>query len=468
MNVILKMSGALCAAVSYPFAFRMLGASGVGTVAFATSVVSFFTMVATLGIPIYGVRECARLRDDRVLLSKTVWELLVIQTVMACISVALLFAGVFLIPRLRNEPIVFFVQGLALLTNCFSAEWMFAGLEQYGYITVRTTAAKLISVALIFLLVREPEDYIIYAALLALATILSNVWNLISIRHFVDLKLYFKDADFKRHLRPILIFFTQTVSITIYTSLDSAMLGFMKDNYWVGIYDAAVKVKLILSYFITSLGTVLLPRLSYYVHTDKKQRFQEEISKSVEFTLITAIPLVVFFIIKAPESVLLLFGEEFTKSAVALQILMPAALLIGFSTITGTQILIPLGKECVAMYSYVAGAIVNLILNWILIPRYAAVGAALGTLAAELFVLAVQAMYLHLTMKKVLEGPKLWRPIVAALVPAGLLRLLTKCLSLPLLVDMILSASIYFGAVGIILLLAREPLICACLKRNRT
>lgn len=468
MNFILKMSGALCAAVSYPFVFRVLGADGVGTVAFATSVVSFFTMVAALGIPTYGIRECARVRDDRCLLSKTVRELLIIQTTMTCLSVALLACTVCLIPKLRSEPIIFAIQGLALFTNCFGVEWMFAGLEQYGYITIKTTAAKLISLALIFLLVRKPDDYLIYAALLALATILSNVFNAVSLRRFVDLKPSRETAELKKHIRPILVFFAQTVAITIYTSLDSAMLGFMKGDYWVGIYDAAVKVKLVLSYFITSLGTVLLPRLSYYVHTGEKRGFQEEISKSLEFTLISALPLAVFFSAKAPESILILFGREFTQSAAALQVLMPAVLLIGLSTITGTQILIPIGKEYVAMYSYIAGAVVDLVLNWILIPRYAALGAALGTLAAELVVLAVQAVFLRGMLKEALKGQKLWRPVLAALLPAGLLILMKQVLSMPLIIDMVLSVGVYFGVTGVILVLTGEPLVCACLKRIRT
>lgn len=468
MNFLLKTSGALCAAVSYPFVFRALGAERIGTVSFAMSVSNLFTMFASLGVPTYGVRECARVRDDRNLLSKTVAELLIIQTVMTSISVVVLMCVVYAVPRLYKEPILFAIQGFMIFTNCFGAEWLFAGLEQYGYIAFRTAVTKVTSIFLILLLVRNKDDYLVYAALLALATILSNLWNLISLRHYVNFETIRGRTQCRKHMAPVLVFFAQTVAITVYTSLDSTMLGFLKNDYWVGIYDAAIKIKLVLTYFITSLGTVLLPRLSYFVRAGENEAFKKGISKSLEFTLITAIPLAVFFSVEAQEIILILFGQSFLPSTAVLQILMPTIVLIGLSTITGTQILIPIGKENIAMYSYIMGAITDLALNFVLIPHYAAEGAAWGTLVAECVVLGVQIVFLRKVTDSVTKKQKMWRPLVATFLSTAVLLKVRQMILLQDIQRVMLDICIYWGGVVLILVLTGEPLISEQLKRLKT
>lgn len=147
------------------------------------------------------------------------------------------------------------------------------------------------------------------------------------------------------HIRPILVFFAQSVAITVYTNLDTVMLGFMQSDIEVGYYNAAIKIKTILLSLVTSLGTVLLPRLSYCIQKNDKIQFQTLISKSIRFVFIIALPLTIFFILFAKETLIVLSGRDFIGATLAMQIITPTILLIGLSNITGIQILTPLGKE---------------------------------------------------------------------------------------------------------------------------
>lgn len=459
LNFFLKASNVLCSVVGYAVAYRVLGADNVGKVAFTISVTGFFGMLATLGIPTYGIRECARYRDDRRLLSKTVRELLLIQSVMTVVSAALLALAVSFVPKLREEPLLFGIEGVALLTGAIGTEWLYAGLERYGYIAVRTTAAKLLSLLLIVLTVRRRTDYLIYAGLLTLATVLAHILNLVSLHRFVDWKQADTRYEPQRHMRSILIFFAQTVAITIYTSLDSAMLGFLSDSYWVGLYDSAVKIKQILAYYTTSLGTVLFPRLAYYAHENDREAFWGKIVRSAEFTVITAVPLSVFVFCMSEEMISFLFGAEYLPAASALRVLSLTPVLIGGSTLLGTQILMTTGREKIATRAVFAGAGLDAALNFLLIPRYAAMGAALGTLAAEVAVFALEACALREHLAELIRKSVLWRTMLFSSVVVVLPLVIKLWIPVPAFWKLALGAFAYFGAVYGMLWYAKEPMI---------
>lgn len=186
--------------------------------------------------------------------------------------------------------------------------------------------------------------------------------------------------NFKKHVKPILTFFFMAASISIYTNLDKVMLGFMKTNVDVGYYDASVKIKTILVSVVTSLGTVLLPRMSFYIEKGEKEAFQKTVTKAFRFVMVAATGLMVFFILFARESILLLSGDEFLPAVLPMQLLMVTLLLIGLSNITGIQILTPMGQEQKVLISIVAGAVVDFVLNLALIPRYSSSGALLPPL----------------------------------------------------------------------------------------
>ena len=236
------------------------------------------------------------------------------------------------------------------------------------------------------------------------------------------------------------------------------MLGFMKTDVDVGYYNAAVKIKNVLLGVVTSLGTVLLPRASYYVENGEMEQFKKITKKAIDFVFLIAPSLALYFILFAKEGIFFLSGDAYAASIFPMQIIMPTLIFIGLTNIMGIQMLVPLGREKVVLYSEVAGAIVDLILNALLIPRMASSGAAIGTLAAEAVVWAVQYAALRKDVAAAYRRVKYWA-ILLALAVGSFASLWVKNLMLGSFVTLVLSAMLFYGVYGIILLLTREPLV---------
>ena len=235
---------------------RILLPIGTGKVSLATSVITYFSMFAQLGIPTYGIRACAKVRDNREELSKVAQELLIINIIMSAISYIILFALLSFVPKFRCEKKLYVILSFTIILTAIGMEWLYKALEQYTYITARSVIFKFIALIAMFLLIHEQEDYVVYGAITIFAASASNVLNLINAHKYIELKPI-RNYNFKRHLKPVLIFFAMSCATTIYTNLDTVMLGFMTTDAEVGYYNAAVKIKVILVSVVTSLGTVL-------------------------------------------------------------------------------------------------------------------------------------------------------------------------------------------------------------------
>lgn len=429
MQFLMKMSGMLLSFVSYPYIFRTLGADSYGKVAFATAVLNILTIFANMGIPVYGTRECAKVRDDRQRLMAAVKDFLCIQGVLSGTVFVVLLAMILFSPQMKAEPALFLIQGAALLAQAINTEWFYAALERYSYIAVRTSVVKALFVALMFLLVKHSSDYLIYAALLVGPILVSNAVNLIPVCHMGPFQRGMDWRRVKSHLKPALLFFAQAVAISIYTNIDSIMLEFFENSYSVGIYDTAVKIKLVLSYMVTSLSTVMFPKMSYYLSSSREDKFYDGVLKTMRFSAVIAIPLWIFVAVTAKDLLLLLYGSAPDNAVVTLRILIPTILLIGFSHITGVQMLIPMGRERQAALSYAAGAMVNIVCNSILIPRFSIAGAAAATLLAEAVVLAIQMAHLGRAVLNPLKKVRFAEVLFAAVCPCPTVFLLRDAIA---------------------------------------
>ncbi len=305
---------------------------------------------------------------------------------------------------------------------------------------------------MMFLLVRSKEDYIIYGGITVFAGAGANILNFLNLRHYISLKpcLPFR---LTRHLKPILIFFALSIATTIYTNLDIIMLGFISGDSEVGYYNSAVKIKIILTSFVTSLGAVLMPRISYYVENGMNKKYMSLIQKAFDFVLLSALPLCVYFIVMARESILFLSGEAYSRSVVPMQIIMPTVLFIGLTNIIGIQLLVPLGKEKLVFLSTCIGAVADTILNAVFIPRYGSIGAAIGTVTAELVVLIIQLWMIAPKASIIFSSLQLHKVLIA-LIPSTVALSLVRALPIPGNLGLLLICAIsFFGVYGLILLL---------------
>lgn len=458
MNALLTISSFIFPLITFPYISRILSPEGIGKVSFANSVVAYFALFAQLGIPTYGVRACAKVRDNKKELSRTVQEIFVINIIMTITTYIVFGITLSCVPRLQADKQLLLIISSTMLFNAVGMDWLYRGLEKYTYITSRSILFKFIAIFLMFALIHQKSDYIAYGWICIFASSASNVCNLINVHRYIEIKpvgMY----NFRRHLKPIMIFFAMSCATTIYTNLDTVMLGFIRTDMDVGYYNAAVKVKSVLLGVVTSLGTVLLPRASYYVEHHETNEFQRITRKAIDFVILIAIPLTCYFILYAQEGIMFLSGNAYMPAVLPMQIIMPTILFIGLTNIMGIQILVPLGREKIVLYSEIAGAIVDLIFNILLIPRLASIGAAIGTLMAEIVVWIVQFMALRteiLPAYKSIQYKKILSATVTGIVCSGW----TKMLNMGNFVTLLISAVLFFGVYCAILTVMHEPLVC--------
>lgn len=463
MNVILTMSSFIFPLITFPYISRILLPVGTGKVNFATSLIAYFSMFAQLGIPTYGIRACAKVRDNKKELTKTSQELLIINLITSLISYFILFILLFTIPRLHSDRLLYIIVSANILLTTIGMDWLYKALEQYTYITIRSVVFKFIALIAMFLLVHKQEDYIIYAGISVFASCASNVLNLLNAHKYISLKPIGK-YNFKKHFKAVGVFFAMACATTIYTNLDSVMLGFMATDNDVGYYGAAVKIKTILVSVVTSLGTVLLPRASYYVEQNLMNEFKAITKKALNFVMLISIPLTTYFIIFAKQGIYFLSGKAYNGSIIPMQIIMPTLVLIGITNILGIQILVPTGREKYVLYSEIVGAIVDLILNVILIPICQSTGAAIGTLIAEFSVLVVQYCVLRKEIKCVFVTIKYFKIFISVILSI-ISSIWIVSLNLGSFLTLLTSAILFFAVYFVSLIIMKEALIIEILNQ---
>lgn len=456
MNSILTMSSFIFPLITFPYISRILLPAGTGKVSFATAVVSYFSMFAQLGIPTYGIRACAKVRDDKEKLSRTVQEIVLINIIMMVIIYVMFFAAVACVPRFRQDKTLFCIASATIFFNCIGVEWLYKGLEQYTYITIRSIIFKIIGLIFMFTFVHRQRDYIIYGAVLVLASAGSGILNFINVHRYISMKpvgLY----NLKPHLKAVFIFFAMSVATTIYTNMDNVMLGFLSTDSDVGYYSAAIKIKCVLTSIVTALGSVLLPRSAYYLEQKDIKKFLHLSQKALNFVVLMACPLGLYFAIFAHEGIIFLSGNHYAKAILPMQIIMPVVLLIGLSNIMGMQMLVPMGLEKKVLYSEIAGSAVDLIINLTLIPKLGVVGSAVATLCAELTVTVIQFIALHEIVISMLKTIRYDAVILALVLGAGV-SFGFKFLYLPEFPTLFISATVFFGIYSTVLCICKVPL----------
>ena len=460
LNIILTLSNIVFPLITFPYVSRILNPEGIGVVSFFSSIGNYGILVASLGISTYGIRAVASIREDKNKLSRIVQELAVINIIMSGLVTLLLLGMALVIKQLSKESSLLLITSLTILSSPLALNWLYSGIEEYAYITKRSLIFKVFSLILIFLFVKKPADYVVYAGITLFSTLGSNILNVWHSRKFVYIKRY-KNLEFKKHFKPMFYLFASLLAVNIYTNLDTVMLGFINGNEAVGYYSVASKVKWILLSLITSISAVLLPRLSFYISKKDTSKFNKMLKESSAVIFFIAIPLVAFFIVEAQNSIQLLGGEKYISATLSMQILMPILVISGFSNITGNQILIPMNRERYFMFAVSLGALVNLGLNLILMPKLGIIGASMATLFAELTQMTVQFIYSYKYLAGNISKNNL-RNVILATVIATIILIVVESrivLATPFL-SLFLAGSIFFSIyLGILLLLKEEVTI---------
>ncbi|EAA24622.1 Capsular polysaccharide repeat unit transport protein CpsM [Fusobacterium vincentii ATCC 49256] len=464
MNTILSFITLIYPLIIFPYVSRVLLPNGIGKVNFAISIITYFSMFAQLGIPLYGIRICSELRDDKLKLTKVVFEIFIIYSITTCIIFFIYLLCVFNVEKFFVEKKLYLVISFTFFFNLIGFEWFLKSLEEYTLIVKTSVLFRIISLIFILILVKDKTDYVKYAFLTIFVTSGTSLFYVLKLKNYIKLKsIKLKMLNLSRHLKPIFTFFLMSVTITLYTNLDTVMLGFLSTEEQVGFYTTALKIKNILVTLITSFGTVLLPRLSYYITQKREEEYKKIIKKSFNYILIVAIPLAFYFILFAKTTIAILAGEKYINSIVPMQVLMPTVICIGITNLIGIQIMLPLHQEKKLLVTVMSGAVVDLIINLLLIPKLLALASAVATLAAEIVVLILQVLIMRRMIKSIVDKKGIFQILVSSII-SGILSSCIKLLSFNNITEFFLSGIIFIITFVILLLIFKNPLIYEILE----
>lgn len=373
--------------ITTPYLSRVLGPHGIGIYSYTTSIVSYFILLSSLGIANYAQREIAYNQDNPQIQSRTFFEINLLRIILVSISLGVYYLTIIHFP---DDHLVYWIQALNIIAVLFDISWFFQGLEEFGKIVFRNFVIKVLSVVLIFVLIHNPDDLNKYIFLLGFMNILSgiSIWFYLP-RYLV--KVPWKEIKIFRNFSIIIQLFLPQVAIQIYTVLDKTMIGAITGSPLEnGYYEQAEKVVKLSLTIVTSLGTVMMPRIAYSYAHGKIDAIKEDMMRSYRFVWFLTIPMFFGFIAISSNFVPWFFGPGYEKVVPLMQILSGLVIAIGLSNVTGIQYLLPTNQQNKLTLSVVIGAITNFVLNLLLIPHLQSIGAAIASIIAECVVTGVQ------------------------------------------------------------------------------
>ncbi len=378
-NALKTCSAIVFPLITFPYASRVLLPENVGKVNFANSFVSYFSLVASLGIGTYAVRECAAVRNDRNKLNNIASQIYSINILSMIVSYALLFITIIFFRKLDVYRELILIESATVVLTVVGADWLNSAMEDLKYITIRTVSAQLIAIICMFIFVRDKDDYVYYTIILVFSTCGASILNIWYRRRYCTIKFTLK-IDWRTHIGPIVFLFVMMLSQTLFNNTDVTMLGLMKGDYEVGQYSTAMKVMRLISQIVSSLALVIIPRLSVYYSKNDFKSLNTLLRKVLSYNITIGLPIVVGAEMMADDIVYIVGGSDYIEAAPILRVLILSFLfsLVGGSFL-GNAILIPMQQEKYYMLVCLVTAVLNVGLNFILIPIIGAIGASIAT-----------------------------------------------------------------------------------------
>ena len=392
-NLAFQVLSIILPIITAPYLARVLGVEGVGTASYTLSIVAYFILFANLGIASFGQREIAMYQDNKKKYSRIFWDLMAYR---AIIGVVTTLAYFLLILFADKYQIIYGILMINLLGNIFDISWLFQGLEEYKFISVRNIIIKLLFTISIFAFVKTSGDLNLYILLNGLSILISSLALWGKLAKTVDKPEWKKIKPF-RYVKETFIYFLPQVATTIYTVLDRTMLGLFDTNQIEnGYYEQAYKIISVATTVVTSINIVMLPRISFLYKKNNIEEIKTRIRKSMRFVNLTTIPLVFGTMAIASTIVPWFFGDGYEKVATILPVFSPIILIIAISSCVSGQCLTPCGMRLKSAIALWIGAALNLGCNLILIPRMMSEGAVVGSLVAEI---TITILYLYFARK---------------------------------------------------------------------
>lgn len=380
-RIVYELVNMLSPLIVTPYLSRVLGRDLIGINSFVTSIMTYFTMAAALGTYSYGTHEIAKHRDDRYETSKLFWEIEALKVFTSLAAIA----GWGILIRFGAEYRPYFIAKIPFfLGTMFDITWLFTGHEQTGKIVLKNVITNLLGIVLLFTMVKSRDDLLLYMLINSITQMLGNLSLWVNVPGML-VKVNFKQLSIWQHFRQTLVYFLPTVAISIYTVLDKTLIGIItRDPFQSGYYEQVGKViNLAKNLSFGTVNSVMSARLSYLHANRQESEARERLDRSMSFVLFFGFASMFGIMAVSKNFVPLFFGEEFRPAIGLLMMMTPLIVLISISNTLDLQFYTPIGQKARELRFIGSGAVVNFILNLILIPRLGAVGAVIGSLVAE-------------------------------------------------------------------------------------
>ena len=431
--------------ITTPYITRVFSSNDLGSYGYYNSIVTYFILLATLGVANYGTKEISGHRKN---VQKTFWGIYSLQVLATCLALVLYIATCLLIPSMNN--LIAYILGFSLLSRGLDISWLFQGMEDFKKITVRNTAVKLLGVASVFIFVKKPSDLYLYIILLVVYDLLGQLSMWLPAREHIG-RPHLDIVYAKRHIKPVILLFLPQIAISLYITLDRTMLGALSSTTDVGIYDQALKLLNILLTIVTSLGSVMLPRVSNLLSLGNQKAVNKLHEMSFLVYNLVIFPMIAGILIVNKDFVNFFLGQDFQEARHAIAIMVFRMFFIGWTNIMGIQILIPHNKNREFMLSTTIPAFFSVGLNILLIPSLGYIGASIVSVDTEGLVWLLQLYFTRSYLKEVKILPSMLKILAASLIMYGILYIIQPLLHFPSVVNVLISAMlglfIYAGLV---------------------
>lgn len=367
--------------ITFPYVSRILGSTEYGRYSFSSAVISFFLLFSGFGISVFGVREGAKIRNEKEKISKLASDLFSLNCVSVFVALLLLFLSIRFNVKLHSYKYLLLIQCSCFFMNLVGMDWVNVVYEDYCYITVRYIVIQLISLILIFIFIKSPEDILLYALIMVCASYGGNLVNIFYVRKYVDLKFSLK-IDFRLYLLPLFLLFVNSLATTVYVNSDITLLGFFKSDDDVGVYSFAAKIYNMVKYFINAIMIVSVPRLAY-LHENQIEEYDKFLTMIFDILSICIFPMSIGMVMLGKSMIIVAGGTAYISGTSALQVLSISLIFALYSSVHTNCILITNRKEKYCLISTVCSAIINVVLNFLLIQKLGILACAITTVVAE-------------------------------------------------------------------------------------
>jgi O-antigen/teichoic acid export membrane protein len=410
-NLLLTITNLLFPLLSFPYVSRVLGPEGIGKVQFVFSFAQYFALIASIGIPVYGMKEIAKYKNDKEGRSQVFSELIIIYLLSTVCLFVIYLSVILSFPYFSIDKGMYLGASSLVLLGFSYIDWVYTGLEEFKSIALRSVLFKIIGLVLLYCFVKSKADFQYYLFIMIFSFLGNNILSFFFLKGKVTIVL--TKLQLKRHLVPLFYILGTSLAASMYTDMDTVLLGFLSNSRTVGLYTAAVKLSKITLPFVTSMAVILMPKISLYFAEKNMEEVQHTLNQAFRFLIFFAVPITFGLALLSPEFISLFSGEEFLPATNSMRLLSLLPLIIGFGHFFLYLVLIPAGKNREMFFCVLGGLTISLLLNIILIPLFKAEGSSIANIISEMIVTILYIYFIRRFFKFSYDWSLLFKALVS-------------------------------------------------------